>query len=120
MKKSDITYVTGSVFAALVSALYCIIMKFNITVPRYFPTEHKWMMHKVDGLPSQGWYGMQAYAFIAAGIVTFVIYMILKSKATDTPLRPAAAKRIGISVSVIVVVCLTFIMHHHFKHCGIL
>jgi hypothetical protein len=120
MKKSDITYVTGSVFAVVASVFYFCVMHFHITVPRYFPTEHTWKMHKVEGLASQGWHGMQAYAFVVAGIISFIVYMILKTKADDTPLKPATAKRIGISVSVIVTVSQLLILHHQFKHWGIL
>jgi ABC-type Fe3+-siderophore transport system permease subunit len=120
MKKSDVTYVSGSVFAVIASIFYSCIMHFHIPVPRYFPTEHYWKMHKIDGLVSQGWYGMQTYAFVLAGIVALVVSLILRSKANDQPLKPAAAKSIGIAVSGIVVVCLVFILHHQFKHWGIL
>lgn len=119
MKKTDITYVTGSVFASVASIFYFCIMHFHITVPRYFPTEHTWKMHKVEGLASQGWYGMQTYAYVVAGIVAFIVYMVLKAKTNDTPLKPVLAKRIGISVSVIVTTCLVLILHHQFRHWGI-
>ena len=120
MKKSDITYVTGSVYAAIVSIFYCCIMKFHITVPRYYPTEHTWKMINEPGKATQGWYGVQTYAFIAAGIVVFIMYLILKRKTNDDPLKPATAKRIAVAVSTIVVACLTFIVYHQFKHWGIL
>jgi hypothetical protein len=62
---------------------------------------------------------MQTYALVAAGIVAFIIYTILKSKASDEPLKPAAAKRIGVTVSVIVAASMVFILIHQFKHWGI-
>ena len=63
---------------------------------------------------------MQTYAFVVAGIVALIVSLILRSKTNDEALKPAAAKSIGITVSGIVVVCLALILHHQFKHWGIL
>ena len=69
MKKSDITYVVASVFAAMTGIFYCCTMWFGIKLPRYYPLEHTWKWIKEKGLPSQGWYAKQVFAFAAAGAV---------------------------------------------------
>jgi ABC-type Fe3+-siderophore transport system permease subunit len=119
MKKTDITYVTASAYATISSIFYCCIMYFHIKIPRYYPLENAWKMFKEPGKPSQGWFGTQAFAFLAAGIVTFVIYLILKRTANDTPLKAAAVKRIGIAVSTVVVVSLALILYYQFDKWGI-
>jgi hypothetical protein len=66
------------------------------------------------GKPSQGWYGMQTFAFIAAGIVTFIIYKVLKKSADDVQLKPAITKLIALAACVVIIACLAYIMYHEY------
>lgn len=116
MKKSDVTYFLGAAFMALTSFFYCCTMWFSIRLPRYYPMEHTWKWINEKGVPSQGWYGMQVFAFLAAGIVTFILYIVLKrSTSTDTNLRPAYAKMLGVAAILITTICLGYMMYHEFE-----
>lgn len=120
MKKSDTAYITGSVFAALTALFYCCTMWFSIKLPRYYPLEHTWKWAKEKGVPSQGWYGMQAFAFLAAGIVTLFVYLGLRRLASaETTLKPALTKSLGAVVTVIIVICMSYMLYHEFDKWGI-
>lgn len=120
MKKSDITYIVCSAFAAMTAFFYCCTMWFSIKLPRYYPLEHTWKWVKEKGVPSQGWYGMQAFAFLAAGIVTLVVYLILRRSvsAEPTPKR-AMTKVLGVAVTAIVIICMGYMLYHEFDKWGI-
>jgi hypothetical protein len=120
MKKSDITYVVGSVFAAMTCFFYSCVMWFGIKLPRYYPTEHTWKWVKEKGIPSQGWYGMQGFAFLAAGIVSIIVYFILKrSLSSETNLKPALTKTLGVVTILIIVICMGYILYHEFNKWGV-
>jgi Ni,Fe-hydrogenase I cytochrome b subunit len=120
MKKSDITYIVGSVFAAMTAFFYCCIRWFGIKLPRYYPLEHTWKWVKEKDVPSQGWYGMQAFAFLAAGIVTLVVYFVLKRAApTKTDLKPALARILGVVVTLIIIICMGYILYYEFDKWGV-
>jgi len=115
MKKSDTAYITGSVFAALTALFYCCTMWFSIKLPRYYPLEHSWRWFNQKEGPSQGWYGMQVFAFLAAGIVTAVVYLGLKRVTpADASLKPTLTKSLGVVVTVIIVVCMLYMLYHEF------
>jgi hypothetical protein len=116
MKRSDMTYIITSLYASLAGIFYFGIMYFHITVLRYYPLENFWALGKTEGKISQGWYGMQLFAFAAAAIVTFIVYLTLKLSARDFELKPTMTKGIGIITSMIVVTCLVFIMLYQFEH----
>ena len=121
MKKSDITYITCSVFATMTAFFYCCTMWFGIKLPRYYPLEHTWKWVKEKGVPSQGWYGMQAFAFLAAGIVTLITYLILiRNTSVETQFKPALIKKLGIVVTLILIACMTYMLYHEFDKWGIL
>jgi hypothetical protein len=121
MKKSDIIYIVGSVYAAMVCFFYCCIRWFSIKLPRYYPTQHTWKWIKEKGVPSQGWYAMQVFAYLTAGIVTIVVYFILKRNLNDeTNLKPATTKFLGVISTLIMVICMGYIMYHEFHKWGIL
>jgi hypothetical protein len=120
MKKSDITYISSSVFAAMTVFFYCCTMWFGIKLPRYYPLEHTWKWVKEKGVPSQGWYGMQAFAFIAAGIVTLITYSILKYyTSVEAHLKPGLTKKLGIVVTLLIIACMTYMLYHEFDKWGI-
>ncbi len=120
MKQSDTTYILGAAFMALTNIFYCCTMWFGIKLPRYYPTEHVWKWFNEKGVPSQGWYGMQGFAFLAAGIVTLVIYFILKrSVGTEINLKPALTKLIGMTVTLVVVICMGYMLYHEFNKWGV-
>jgi len=120
MKKSDITYVVSSVFAAMTAFFYCCTMWFGIKLPRYYPLEHTWKWVKEKDVPSQGWYGMQAFAFLAAGVVTLVVYFVLKRAApTKTDLKLAPARILGVVVTLIVIICMGYMLYHEFDKWGV-
>ena len=120
MNKSDITYIVGSVFAAMTGIFYCCIRWFSIKLPRYYPIEHTWKWVKEPGVPSQQWYSMQAFAFLAAGIVALSVYLILKHPAMkNRTLKPALTKALGISATAVLIGCMTYILFHEFSKWGV-
>ena len=120
MKKSDITYIVGSVFAAMTCFFYCCVRWFSIKLPRYYPTEHTWKWVKEKGIPSQGWYAMQVFAYLTAGIVAIIVYFILKRNLNnETTLKPATTKFIGVISTLIMVFCMGYIMFFEFQKWGI-
>jgi len=120
MKKSDITYIICSIFSAMTGFFYCCTMWFGIKLPRYYPLEHTWKWVKEKDVPSQGWYGMQAFAFLAAGIVTLVVYFVLRRAApTETDLKPAPARMLGVVATLIVIICMGYMLYHEFDKWGV-
>lgn len=118
--KSDITYVLSAAFVALTSFFYCCTMWFSIKLPRYYPIEHTWKWINEKGVPSQGWYGMQVFGFLAAGIVTFILYLVLKrATSADTNLRPAHIKLLGVVAILITIICLGYMLYHEFAKWGV-
>jgi hypothetical protein len=120
MKKSDITYILCSIFSAMTTFFYFFAMWFGIKLPRYYPLEHTWKWVKEKGVPSQGWYAKQAFAFLAAGVVTLVVYFILKrSIPAETKLKPALCKMLGVVVTLIVIVCMGYMLYYEFGKWGV-
>lgn len=120
MKKSDVTYVLSAAFVAFTSLFYCCTMWFAIKLPCYYPMEHTWKWINEKGVPSQGWYGMQAFAFLAAGIVTFIIYLVLKRVISiETSLKPVHTRILGAVVILTVVICLGYILYYEFNRWGV-
>ncbi len=121
MKKSDITYIVSSVFAAMTAFFYCCTRWFSIKLPRYYPLEHTWKLVKEPSVPSQRWYAMQVFAFLAAGIVALGVYFVIKSTLfNNTQLKPAFAKWLGIIATVIIMVCMGYIVYYEFGKWGVL
>ncbi len=119
MRKSDVRYVVGSVFASATSVLYCMTMLFDIKLPRYYPTEHVWKWVNESGVPSQGWYGMQVFAFLFAGILSVVVWLVVRRLPSEK-LSAGATKLLGVAATMIVVICMTYIMCHEYSKWGIL
>jgi len=120
MKKSDITYVVGSVFAAMTAFFYCCTMWFHIKLPRYYPLEHNWKWAKEKDVPSQGWYGMQVFAYLAAGVVAVLVYFVLK-RATfkQADLKATLVKSLSVVVTLVIIVCMAYMLYHEFDKWGI-
>ena len=113
MKKTDITYITCSAFAALTAFFYCCTMWFSIKLPRYYPLEHTWKWVKEKGVPSQGWYGMQVFAFLSAGVVTLIVYLILRRpNSVEASLKSSLIRRLGEVVTLILIACMTYMLYH--------
>ena len=120
VKKSDTTYLLIAVFMALTNFFYCCTMWFHIKLPRYYPLEHAWKWVNEKGVPSQGWYGMQAFAFLAAGIVTLIAYLLLKRVGSpQADLKPAQVKLCGVITALVVLVCMGCMMHYEFSRWGV-
>jgi hypothetical protein len=120
MKKSDVTYILSAAFIAFTSLFYCCTMWFAIKLPRYYPLEHTWKWIKEKDVPSQGWYGMQVFAFLAAGIVTFVIYLILKRiDSAQAGLKPTQTRILAVVAILTVIICLGYMLYHEFAKWGI-
>ena len=120
MKKSDLKYIVCSVFAAATAVFYCCTMWFHIKLPRYYPLEHTWRWANIRGVPSQGWYGMQAFAYVAAGILALAVYFTLRTRRfREAKLAPAATKTIGVTVTLLVTVCMIYMLYHEFAKWGI-
>lgn len=120
MKKSDITYIVGSVFAAATAFFYCCTMWFHIKLPRYYPTEHTWKWVNEKGVPSQGWYGQQAFAYLTAGAVALVVYLVLKQGAPNrVNLEPGPTKLLGATTTIVVVICMGYMLYYEFARWGV-
>ncbi|MBN2374786.1 MAG: hypothetical protein JXD22_00180 [Sedimentisphaerales bacterium] len=122
MKKSDLSFVLTAVFTSAVGFFYCGASWWNINLPRYYPLEHAWKMVKEKGVPSQGWYGVQVFAFVAAATLTLLVYFALKSlgsKNPDKSLSPTAHKLIGLAATGIIVFCMGFILYQEFSKWGV-
>lgn len=120
MKKSDVTYILGTAFVPLTSFFYCCTIWFGIKLPRYYPLEHTWKWINEKGVPSQAWYGMQVFAFLTAGIITSILYLILKhTTSADSNLKPAHTKILGIVAILITIICLGYMMQHEFAKWGV-
>jgi len=120
MKKSDITYIICSVFSAMTAFFYFFAMWLHIRLPRYYPLEHTWKWVKEEGVPSQGWYAKQAFAFLAAGVVTLVVYFILKRYVrAETNLKPALTRMLGVAVTLIVIICMGYMLYYEFDKWGV-
>lgn len=124
MKKSDTTYIVGSVFAAMTCFFYGCTMWFtwlSARLPRYYPLQHAWKWVNEKNVPSQGWYGMQAFAFICAGAVALIVYLILRRCSDkESTLKPAHTKLLGIAATVIMIVCMTNMLCHEFARWNII
>jgi len=76
VKKSDMTYILGIVFAAATSVAYCCVRWFKIEMLRYYPLEHVWKWGRQGG-PSQAWYCMQTFAFLCGAAVALAVCGLL-------------------------------------------
>jgi hypothetical protein len=120
MKKPDVTYILGAAFAALTSLFYCCTMWFAIKLPRYYPLERTWKWVNEKDVPSQGWYGMQAFAFLAAGIVTFIIYLVLKrAVSAEASLKPVYTRILGAAATLTVIICMGYMLYYEFEKWGV-
>ena len=119
MKKSDMTYMVGCAFTAAVSIFYSCIIYFKITVPRYYPTLHEWKWVNVKGIPSQGWYGIQSFAYIAGGIVAIAAYVACKRAGSkEIELKPGTIKGTALATLSVVLVAMGYILIHEFTRWG--
>ena len=120
MKKSDLSYIIYSVFIAMTAFFYAFAMWFGIKLPRYYPVEHTWKWVKEKGVTSQGWYAKQIFAFLAAGVVTTIIYFILKPRISpETNLKSSLIKIIGMGVTLIVIICMGYMLYYEFNKWGV-
>jgi len=121
MKKSDLAYLLSCIFGSIYSLTYCAKTWFHINLPRYYPLEHTWKMVSEKGVPSQGWYGTLAFAFVVSAAVTLVAYIMLRSKeSTEASLSPAVVKTIGIVSVLAIIGGMIFMALHEFTKWGIL
>lgn len=116
MKKSDLIFLLTSVFVSATGIFYCAIGWFGIKLPRYYPTEHVWRIGKTPGIPSQGWYTKQAVAYLAAIIVTFVFWIVLKKIRNNSSgqLKPATVRYISMITVLMVLISLGYVMYHEY------
>ena len=121
MKKSDLAYVLSCIFGGVYALAYCSVTWFHIKVPRYYPLEHTWKMVTEKGVPSQGWYGMVAFAFVVSGIVTVVAHAALRSTSSpEAGLKDAAGNVIGIVSILAIIAGMVFMALHEFLKWGVL
>lgn len=116
MKKSDMIYIIGSVYITLTGFFYCLTMWVKIKLPRYYPTEHVWKMIKEKGVPSQGWYAKQAFAYICAAVVTVIVYLVLNKMRRRITLKPRMMKTLAVVCLSSTVYFLLYIMYYEFHH----
>ncbi len=116
MKKPDITYIVGSVFATMTALLYCCTRWFLIRLPRYYPLEHSWKWGKEPSVPSQGWYAMQAFAFLGAAAIALAVYLLLRSRVfKESQLKPTLAKLLGAVATLTIIACMGYIVYYEFE-----
>jgi hypothetical protein len=121
MRKSDLAYVIGCAFLSIFSLAYCATLWFHLKLPRYYPLEHTWKMVKEPGVPSQGGYGMVAFAFLTSLVITSLLYVAIRSlRSAERGLTPFFAKVIG-GISILVLLgCMVYLALHEFMKWGIL
>ncbi|MHC4738207.1 MAG: hypothetical protein ACYS9Y_04795 [Planctomycetota bacterium] len=120
MRKSDVTYIVGSVFAVMTALFYCCTRWFSINLPRYYPLEHTWKWVNEKGVPSQAWYSIQTFAYLAGGVAALVVWLALRRKAGEGfNLKPGQVRLLGVIASVIVTVCMGYIVYYEFDKWGI-
>ena len=120
MRKSDVVYIIGSVFAAMTAFFYCCTLWFPIKLPYYYPLEHTWKWVKEKGVPTQGWYGKQAFAYLAAAAVSLMVYFLIRCTTAKEPnLNPALTRLLGVVVTLIVTLCMGYILGYEFDRWGI-
>ncbi len=117
MKKSDLTYIVGCAFSAAVAIFYSCIIFFKITVPRYYPTMHQWRWDKLEGVPSQGWYGIQSFAYIGGLMVAIAAYIACR-RAKEIELKPGTVKGTALATLGVVLVAMGYILFHEFHRWG--
>ncbi|OHB76748.1 MAG: hypothetical protein A2Z25_02515 [Planctomycetes bacterium RBG_16_55_9] len=120
MKKADMTYILGIVFAAATSLFYCCTMWFGLQLPRYYPLEHAWKWVNETGVPSQAWYAKQAFAFIGGGLATLIVYFVFKyTGLKQADLKPGWTRWLAVGAIVLIVVCMACILHHEYSKWGV-
>lgn len=120
MKQKNITYVVSAAFMAFTAFFYAFTFWVHIQLPRYYPLERTWKWVHDKGVPSQAWYGMQAFAYLSAGVCTLILYFFLKRRfPNDLNLKPGACKALGVIATLIVVICLGMILYHEFHKWGV-
>ncbi len=120
VKRSDATYILSVVFVVLMNFFYCCTMWFHIKLPRYYPLEHVWKWVNEKGVPSQGWYGMQAFAFLAAGVGTLIAYFVLNRFASSQAnLKPGQIRLCGVITTLVVIVCMGCMLYDEFNRWGV-
>ncbi len=88
-------------------------------MPRYYPTLREWRWDKLPGVPSQGWYGMQSFAYIAGGIVAIAVYIACKRAGIkETELKPGTVKGTALATLSVVLVAMGYILFHEFTKWG--
>jgi ABC-type Fe3+-siderophore transport system permease subunit len=116
--KTDIAYVQTSVFASATAFFYT-LAKFTMHLPRYYPIEHIWKCTEDPGVVSQAWYARQIFAFLAAAIVSLIVYFVLTATGKKN-FKPVMIRSLGIAATLIIVICMGCLMFHEFEKCGIL
>jgi hypothetical protein len=112
MKKPDAAFVIAAAFSTLFTIAYVSILYFKITVPRYFPLDHRWALNSLPGRISQAWYGMFGLAFLSAFIICLIGYVILRSDSLKS--TPAIFKCIGTVTFVVIAFMLVWFGCHEF------
>lgn len=88
-------------------------------MPRYYPILHEWRWDNVKGVPSQGWYGIQSFAYIAGAIVTVAVYFACRrAGAKRIELKPGTVKGAALATLAVVLVAMAYIMYHEFHRWG--
>jgi len=120
MRKSDIAYIISCAFLAIYSLSYCATIWLHLKVPRYYPLQHTWKMVKEEGVPSQGWYGMTGFAFVASCVITFLLYLLMRSAgAREGMLTPRRVKLVG-AISILVLIgCMVYVALYEFLKWGV-
>jgi len=121
MKKSDVAYTISCAFVTCYALSYCATMWFHLKLPRYYPLEHTWKVIKEEGVPSQGWYGMTAFAFVSAVVVTSFLRVGIRFLNSRKPeLSPLVLKLIAAASILVLVGCMVYVALHEFLKWGVL
>lgn len=120
MKKADLAYIVSVVFLSVTALSYCATIWLPIKLPRYYPLAHVWKWAKEPGVPSQGWYGMQVFAFLVGGAAAGLVYLALQSRRPqETSLKPAVMQGLAWITMLVLAFSLAFLLHHEFAKWGV-
>jgi len=121
MRRPDLGYILAAVGAAAAAVFYCVPGWVHLTLPRYYPVQHEWRWGKTAGVPSQGWYGAQVFAFLAAAVVAGAVYLVLRRRCrAEAPgLSTGATAAIAVLAVLLILASMGYMLQHEFAKWGV-
>ena len=114
MKSSDAIYLSGCVLLIVFALFYCAVPLFHINLPRYYPTLRQWKTNQEPGVPSMGWYGRTAFAFILSIPAGVFAFLIIKSRKGEMSNESIWFKLAGIAAILSLLLVMSYIVWHEY------